>query len=234
MIIQVIRKKNQICNCLLLFLLLCCVAILYCFREEKEEVNKGRVQDNEQDAPQLDEDGYVIRQNPTQAWTNDKGSFYSSSDSDSGVLTLIFFFIYIFKTLIADDERERKLHVEIKPLNNGTAPMSASVDELRATVGNLYLSPLNSGIGGRRGSNNEGQDSIMKRSQSVSQQLGKPSGDLLGLNLFQSPVASNASTPTTSHPYAPLQSPSQPTLNSPTLSTSSKYAGNLLLKIIKL
>lgn len=51
----------------------------------------------------------------------------------------------------------------------------------------------------------------MKRSQSVSQQIGdKPSNDLLGLNLFQqhqSPIASNASTPTATHPYAPLQSP---------------------------
>ena len=67
----------------------------------------------------------------------------------------------------------------------------------------------------------------MKRSQSVSQQLGdkQPSNDLLGLHFFQqqsqhlqsshsnslsqqqSPGASNASTPTTVHPYAPLQSP---------------------------
>lgn len=51
----------------------------------------------------------------------------------------------------------------------------------------------------------------MKRSQSVSQQIGdKPSNDLLGLNLFQhhqSPGQSNSSTPTASHPYAPLQSP---------------------------
>lgn len=47
------------------------------------------------------------------------------------------FFHYI------DDERDQKIHVEIKPLNNGTAPMSASVDELRATVENLSLSPLN-------------------------------------------------------------------------------------------
>lgn len=100
--------------------------------------------------------------------------------------------------------------------------MSASVDELRATVENLYLSPLSTGLG-RRGSNIE--QNSMKRSQSVSQQLGKPSSDLLGLN-FQSPAASNASTPTSSHPYAPLQSPSQPTLNSPTLSTSSRYAGS--------
>lgn len=53
-------------------------------------------------------------------------AFYSSSDSDT------------------EDEREslRKIHVEIKPLNNGTAPISASVDELRATVENLSLSPI--------------------------------------------------------------------------------------------
>lgn len=50
--------------------------------------------------------------------------FYSSSDSDS------------------EDEIERKIHVEIKPLNNGTDKISASVDELRATVENLSLSPI--------------------------------------------------------------------------------------------
>lgn len=63
----------------------------------------------------------------------------------------------------------------------------------------------------------------------MSQQLGsKPSNDLLGLRLLQSPAASNASTPVSTHPYTPLQSPSMfqspsnLTLNSPTLS-SSKY-----------
>lgn len=102
--------------------------------------------------------------------------------------------------------------------------MSASVDELRATVENLYLSPAGGGLG-RRGSSVDSQDVAMKRSQSVSQQLGKPSSDLLGLTFHQSPAVSNASTPTSSHPYAPLQSPSQLALNSPTLSASSKYAG---------
>lgn len=129
----------------------------------------------------------------------------------------------------ADDEHGRKIHVEIKPLNNGSAPMSASVDELRATVGNLYLCPVSGGLG-RRGSSVDSQDLSMKRSQSVSQQLGKPSSDLLGLTFQQSPAPSNASTPTSSHPYAPLQSPTQPTPNSPTLSTSSRYAGNYSLK----
>lgn len=136
---------------------------------------------------------------------NEKGSFYSSSDSDS------------------DDDPGRKIHVEIKPLNNGSAPMSASVDELRATVENLYLSPVGSAYG-RRGSNLD-SELAMQRSQSVSQQLGKPSSDLLGLNFTQSPNASNSSTPTSSHPYAPLQSPSQLALNSPTLPGSPKYAG---------
>lgn len=175
--------------------------------EEKEEPpNTPPNSEPTSAAPELDEEGYVIRPSATN-WNSEKNSFYSSSDSDS------------------DDERERKIHVEIKPLNhNGTAPMSASVDELRATVENLYLSPVGSSYG-RRGSGMESQDIAMKRSQSVSQQIGKPSSDLLGLNFAtQSPTASNASTPTNSHPYAPLQSPSQLALNSPTLSVSSKYA----------
>lgn len=183
---------------------------MFCGREEKDESQRTNPS-GDAPAPELDEDGYVIRPNVSHTWNNEKGSFYSSSDSDT------------------DDDRERKIHVEIKPLNNGSAPMSASVDELRATVENLYLSPVG-GTFARRGSNLENQDLAMKRSQSVSQQLGKPSSDLLGLNFVQSPNASNSSTPTSSHPYAPLQSPSQLALNSPTLSVSSKYAelGDLL------
>ncbi|XP_034933888.1 F-BAR domain only protein 2 isoform X2 [Chelonus insularis] len=149
--------------------------------EEKDESRKSKTP-----TPEVDEDGYCIRPK-SDLWENEKG-FYSSSDTES------------------DDERERKIHVEIKPLSNGGAPMSASVDELRATVENLSLSPAPTG---RRGSNTDSEHH-MKRSQSVSQQLGgKPSSDLLGLNLFNpSNTPSSASTPTTNHPYAPLQSPS--------------------------
>ncbi|XP_050519405.1 F-BAR domain only protein 2 isoform X4 [Diabrotica virgifera virgifera] len=177
--------------------------------EEKDDSQKSQrtAEVTDPSTQEVDEDGYVIRPEVTHNWTGEKGSFYSSSDSDS------------------DDERERKIHVEIKPLNNGSAPMSASVDELRATVENLYLSPTGSFT--RRGSNLD-TDPAMKRSQSVSQQLGKPSSDLLGLNFLRSPTASNASTPTSSHPYAPLQSPSQLALNSPTLSVSSRYAATEL------
>ncbi|KAH0945049.1 hypothetical protein HN011_011654 [Eciton burchellii] len=163
-------------------------------KEEKSDdlEDKDDSRKSETPTPEVDEDGFCIRPKPN-PWENEKG-FYSSSDTDS------------------EDERERKIRVEIKPLSNGGAPMSASVDELRATVENLSLSPAPTG---RRGSNTD-SDHHMKRSQSVSQQLGgKPSSDLLGLNLFNpSSTPSSASTPTgSSHPYAPLQSP-------PPLSTS--------------
>ncbi|XP_076280002.1 F-BAR domain only protein 2 isoform X4 [Lasioglossum baleicum] len=160
-------------------------------KEEKDDKEDSRK--SETPTPEVDEDGFCIRPK-SDPWENEKG-FYSSSDTDS------------------EDERERKIRVEIKPLSNGGAPMSASVDELRATVENLSLSPAPTG---RRGSNTD-SDHHMKRSQSVSQQLGgKPSSDLLGLNLFNpSSTPSSASTPTGSHPYAPLQSP-PPLSSSPT------------------
>ncbi|KAL1401390.1 hypothetical protein pipiens_006637 [Culex pipiens pipiens] len=217
--------------------------------------------------PEVDEDGYSIQ--PRDAtWdsatiTEKSNNFYSSSDSDS------------------EDERgERKIHVEIKPLNNGVAPISASVDELRATH-----QP-----GGRRASETYDRRMLrMKRSQSVSQQIGDKvcggggggndplspfnqnngttdsvffssqqhshhhssashgvqaqsqhnlsstgggggggtaqpgtAGGLLNNNNthLTSPNASNASTPTTVHPYAPLQSP---TLSMSTTS-NNRYA----------
>lgn len=49
--------------------------------------------------------------------------------------------LYLIRVLI-DDERDRKIHVQIKPQVNGTSAMSASVDELRATVENMTLSSV--------------------------------------------------------------------------------------------
>ncbi|XP_029037921.1 F-BAR domain only protein 2 isoform X3 [Osmia lignaria lignaria] len=131
-------------------------------KEEKSDLeDKEDSRKSETPTPEVDEDGFCIRPK-SEPWENEKG-FYSSSDTDS------------------EDERERKIRVEIKPLSNGGAPMSASVDELRATVENLSLSPAPTG---RRGSNTD-SDHHMKRSH----------------------TPSSASTPTGSHPYAPLQSP---------------------------
>ncbi|XP_046677257.1 F-BAR domain only protein 2-like [Homalodisca vitripennis] len=167
--------------------------------KEKEDGQKSKTP-----TPEVDEEGYCIRPK-LDPWDHEKGSFYSSSDTDS------------------EDEREQKIHVEIKPLGNGTGPISASVDELRATVENISLSPLGTATG-RRGSNAE--DHTMKRSQSVSQQIGggKLNNDLVGLNLFQSPVGSSASTPTGSHPYAPLQSPTLTSANSPAPVNNNRYS----------
>uniref|UniRef100_A0A665WGK0 F-BAR domain only protein 2 n=1 Tax=Echeneis naucrates TaxID=173247 RepID=A0A665WGK0_ECHNA len=54
-------------------------------------------------------------------------SFYSSSDSD-------------------DEDEPRKFHVEIKPVqpNNGTHQNRATIDELKASIGNIILSPSTS------------------------------------------------------------------------------------------
>ncbi|XP_075144803.1 F-BAR domain only protein 2 isoform X6 [Haematobia irritans] len=123
------------------------------------------------DTSNVDEDGYSIQPPKEVAWeeNNENAGFYSDSDSDSD-----------------NDRPEKRIHVKIKPLNNGQAPMSASVDELRATVENISLSPT--GI-------------FTQHSQQLQQQSRLPSRQ-------QSPEISNASTPTAAvHPYAPLQSP---------------------------
>ncbi|XP_060856267.1 F-BAR domain only protein 2 isoform X4 [Metopolophium dirhodum] len=151
--------------------------------EEKEEEPKNN-------APEIDDEGYCIQ--PSGQWTVDKEeTFDSSSDSD--------------------EERDKRLHVEIKPLSNGAGPISASVDELRATVENISLLPLGTHtLKNRRGSVND--DGTMKRSKSVSQQLNtvKISNDLIGLNLFQ--------------PSDPTPNPVQQStsMNSPTLSLTNK------------
>ncbi|XP_053960493.1 F-BAR domain only protein 2 isoform X5 [Anastrepha ludens] len=138
-------------------------------------------------ANEVDEDGYSMQPPKDNAWNenHDKtGSFYSDSDSDSD-----------------NDKPERRIHVKIKPLNNGQAPMSASVDELRATVENISLSPTSV----FSTFNQQHSNQQLQQSRIASRQ--------------QSPEISNASTPTaTVHPYAPLQSP---TLS---MSNNSRYA----------
>ncbi|CAL7946470.1 unnamed protein product [Xylocopa violacea] len=145
-------------------------------KEEKSDLeDKDDSRKSETPTPEVDEDGFCIRPK-SELWEDEKGGFYSSSDTDS------------------EDEKERKIRVEIKPLSNGGAPMSASVDELRATVENLSLSPAPTG---RRGSNTD-SDHHMKRSQSVSQQLGD--GDLFSevgdITPALPPKQSASSTPT--------------------------------------
>ncbi|XP_078128336.1 F-BAR domain only protein 2 isoform X2 [Sander vitreus] len=77
--------------------------------------------------PQVDEEGFCIRPEGNE---NDakENSFYSSSDSE-------------------DEDEPRKFHVEIKPVqpNNGPHQNRATIDELKASIGNIILSPSTSG-----------------------------------------------------------------------------------------
>lgn len=130
----------------------------------------------EPNTPRIDAEGFtIVPQEGVQE--NDRDSFYSSSDGES-----------------EDDEKERKIHIEIKPLSNG-APMSASVDELRATIGNLTLSPISQHTNRRvyNSATSTPEDGPIKRSISASHPISKTEGDVF--SLF-SPTASSASTPT--------------------------------------
>ncbi|XP_075528231.1 F-BAR domain only protein 2 isoform X5 [Dermacentor variabilis] len=154
--------------------------------------------ESEEQNAEVDEEGYTVRPSSERHKENDRDSFYSSSDGDSD-----------------DEERDRRIHIEIKPLSNG-APMSASVDELRATIGSLSLSPIPQHSSrrpetlyirhkARRAYNSASStpDEAPKRpaNQSSKDSAGIGSGteaDMLGLF----PLDTSASTPTTR-----LQSP---------------------------
>ncbi|XP_040155721.1 F-BAR domain only protein 2 isoform X3 [Anopheles arabiensis] len=174
--------------------------------------------------PEVDEDGYSIQPRET-TWdsatiTEKSNNFYSSSDSDS-----------------EDEREEKKIHVEIKPLNNGAAPISASVDELRATVENLSLSPIGI-LTSQQQQQHHQQHQLHHQLHHQQQQQTQPASQAHALHHqmsvgnasllnnsnaathLTSPNASNASTPTTVHPYAPLQSP---TLSMST-SSNNRYA----------
>ncbi|KAK8745835.1 hypothetical protein OTU49_000039, partial [Cherax quadricarinatus] len=73
--------------------------------------------------PNVDDEGFSVRPQEIKP-SGEENSFDSSSDSES------------------DGEADKKIHVEIKPISNGSAPMSASVDELRATIEGMSLSPV--------------------------------------------------------------------------------------------
>ncbi|XP_016143078.1 F-BAR domain only protein 2 isoform X3 [Sinocyclocheilus grahami] len=83
----------------------------------------GAIDLHNANVPQLDEDGFCIRPEVNE---NDakENSFYSSSDSE-------------------DEDEPRKFHVQIKPVqtNNGTHQHKVTIDELKASIGNITLSP---------------------------------------------------------------------------------------------
>lgn len=147
----------------------------------------------------VDHEGFSIK--PHEKINPENISIESSSESDS-----------------ESEQPDKKIHVEIKPISNGGAPISTSIDELRATIEAISLSPVPSFSSTRRTSS-ENQESSMKRSSSITQQLsgsGSSAADLLGLDLQYSggaghnnsntspnPTTNNSSDTSITRPFSP-------------------------------
>ncbi|XP_067340057.1 F-BAR domain only protein 2 isoform X14 [Channa argus] len=146
----------------------------------------GAIDIQNANVPQVDEEGFCIRPelNENDAKEN---SFYSSSDSE-------------------DDEEPRKFHVEIKPVqpNNGMHQSRATIDELKASIGNIILSPSTSGQMRR----NQSSDELAKNRMPPSYEL--TNNDLLSLDPFSPNVAAGSSSvssstvPVPNRPTTPL------------------------------
>ncbi|XP_050738434.1 F-BAR domain only protein 2-like isoform X3 [Eriocheir sinensis] len=179
----------------------------------------------------VDEEGFSVRPQESKP-AGDDNSFDSSSDTDSDV------------------ETDKKIHVEIKPISNGNAPMSASVDELRATIEGMSLSPASYPsprvpprqitsegkikiryltLQKTRRTSTDTQESFspMKRSNSITQQLSNKTSsvDLLGLNFTfnneSSPKNTSVSTGGTDSPFNRPMSPVSKGISSPAPSVTS-------------
>ncbi|XP_067106081.1 F-BAR domain only protein 2 isoform X9 [Osmerus mordax] len=150
----------------------------------------GNIDIQNANVPQVDEDGFCIRPEVNE---NDakENSFYSSSDSE-------------------DEDEPKKFHVEIKPVqpNNGTIQSRATIDELKASIGNISLSPsATSQI--RR---NQSSDELGKTRMPVSYNDSRlTNSDLLSLDPFgpspgagSSPSVASSAVPVPNRPTTPL------------------------------
>ncbi|XP_061912922.1 F-BAR domain only protein 2 isoform X2 [Entelurus aequoreus] len=147
----------------------------------------GAIDIQNANVPRVDDEGFCIR---PEAMDNDakENSFYSSSDSE-------------------DEDEPRKFHVEIKPVqpNNGTHQNRATIDELKASIGNIVLSPSTSGQMRR----NQSSDELAKPRVPPSYELSN--NDLLSLDplgpFLAASSANAASTTTEEMAPAPERSP---------------------------
>ncbi|GLD51682.1 F-BAR domain only protein 2 isoform X6 [Lates japonicus] len=106
-----------------------------------------------------------------------------------------------------DEDEPRKFHVEIKPVqpNNGTHQNRATIDELKASIGNIILSPSTSGQMRR----NQSSDELAKPRVPTSYEL--TNNDLLSLDPFSptlpagsSSSVSSSTVPVPNRPTTPL------------------------------
>ncbi|XP_016299043.1 F-BAR domain only protein 2-like isoform X2 [Sinocyclocheilus anshuiensis] len=147
--------------------------------------------------PQLDEEGFCIRPEVNE---NDakENSFYSSSDSE-------------------DEDEPRKFHVQIKPVqtNNGTHQHKATIDELKASIGNITLSPTPAVHMKRNQSRMTRQQTFPAIKPKAGDELGRSKiaqtsfndNDLLSLDPF-GPTSTGSSS---SLPHSSVPPPNRPT-----------------------
>ncbi|XP_072530010.1 F-BAR domain only protein 2 isoform X2 [Salminus brasiliensis] len=132
----------------------------------------GAIDFQNANVPQVDEEGFCIRPEVNENDAKDN-SFYSSSDSEE------------------EDER-RKFHVEIKPVqpNNGTHQHKATIDELKASIGNITLSP-SANVHMRR---NQSSDELGRSRTQQPSYNEMANNDLLSLDPFGPGVGGSASS----------------------------------------
>ncbi|XP_045548591.1 F-BAR domain only protein 2 isoform X17 [Salmo salar] len=167
----------------------------------------GTIDFQNANVPTVDEDGFCIR--PEDRNQNDakENSFYSSSDSE-------------------DEDEPRKFRVEIKPVapNNRTQQSRATIDQLKASIGNISLSPPTSGQMRRNQSRLSGMHSHSAiGSQVLGDELGKArmstyfndrpalNNDLLSLDPFgPAPTLRGSSSSVSSSTVPALARPTTP------------------------
>ncbi|XP_043951894.1 F-BAR domain only protein 2 isoform X12 [Gambusia affinis] len=144
----------------------------------------GSIDIQNANVPQVDAEGFCIRPEVNENHPKDN-SFYSSSDSE-------------------DEDEPRKFHVQIKPVqpNNGTHQNRANIDELKASIGNIILSPSTSGQMRR----NQSNDELVKPRGSTPFELSN--NDLLFLDPLNS-ASGVGSSSSVSSPAVPV--PNRPT-----------------------
>ncbi|XP_053731507.1 F-BAR domain only protein 2 [Synchiropus splendidus] len=159
----------------------------------------GAIDIQNANVPQVDSEGFCIRPELNENDAKDN-SFYSSSDSE-------------------DEDERRKFHVEIKPVqpNNGTHQNQATIDELKASIGNIILSPTSSSQMRRNQSRISGGyvfnsrlhgDELAKSRAPTSYEL--TNNDLLSLDPFGPTVAGGSSSSTSPSTVPVPNRPSTP------------------------
>ncbi|CAL8406220.1 unnamed protein product [Arctogadus glacialis] len=117
-----------------------------------------------------------------------QNTFYSSSDSD-------------------DEDEPRKFRVEIKPVQAAAGPQGAAIDELKASIGSIVLSP-SALVGQMR--RNQSSDELSKNRTAASFNDKLTNNDLLSLDPFSPTLAGSSSSvsssagPALARPTTPL------------------------------